>query len=77
MSQQLGFQVVLLDSKCFPLLGNEGTSGDFWKGSRKILAASKSHHEKCTGQSVDMSIEQAIDLLNQVHPQKEGALMIL
>lgn len=49
VSQQLGFQVVLSDSKCFPLLCNEGTSGYFWKGSRKILAASKSHYEKCTG----------------------------
>ena len=66
VTQQLGFQAVLLDSKCFPLIGNEGTSGDFWKGTRKILAASKSHYEKSTGQSADiMSIGEAIEITDE------------
>lgn len=45
VTQQLGFQAVLLDSKCFPFIRNEG------KGTPKILAALKSHHEKSTRQS--------------------------
>ena len=43
MAKQVGFAVILLDSKCYPLPSSPVTSGfDFWKGSRKILAASKS-----------------------------------
>ena len=43
VAEQVGFPVVLLDSKCYPLSSNAGTCGvDFWKSTRKILAASKS-----------------------------------
>lgn len=43
MTEQVGFPVILLDSKCYPLSSNSGTSGtDFWKSNRRILAASKS-----------------------------------
>ena len=50
VTQQLGFQAVLLDCQCYPLMSNESTSGiDFWKSTRKILAASKSLYEKVTG----------------------------
>ena len=63
MTQQVGFDVQLLDSKCYPLLANEGTSGtEFWKSTRKILGASKSIYERISGLSADMNIEQAIDL---------------
>lgn len=38
MTKQVGFNVQLLDSKCYPLLTNEGTSWpEFWKSTRKIL----------------------------------------
>ena len=41
VNQQVGFQVVLLDSKCFPILESDTTTGtDYWKSNRKILAAS-------------------------------------
>ena len=44
---QVGFPVILLDSKLYPLLSNEGTSGvDFWRSTRKILAASKSLYQQ-------------------------------
>ena len=60
VEQQVGFEVMLLDSKCFPLLSNDSTCGpDFWKGTRKILAASKSVYQKLTGLSTDLN---AIDL---------------
>ena len=40
-------EVVLLDSKCYPLTENESTSSEsFWKSSRKILAANKSLYNK-------------------------------
>ena len=42
VKQQLGVDVILLDSKCFRLYDNDSTSGiGFWKSTRKILAASK------------------------------------
>ena len=40
--KQVGFEVVLLDSKLFPIFENEASSSfDFWKSTRKIIAASK------------------------------------
>ena len=36
VSEQVGFPAVLLDSKCFPLIKNDSTSGvEFWKSTRK------------------------------------------
>ena len=53
VEQQVGFEVMLL-------LSNDSTCGpDFWKGTRKILAASKSVYQKLTGLSTDLN---AIDL---------------
>ena len=52
--QQVGFEVVLLDSKCFPILESETTAAtDFWKSNRKVLAASKSLYVKLTGSSAN------------------------
>lgn len=65
VAQQVGFEVVLLDSKCYQLLNTEGTSGvDFWKSTRKILAASRSLYEKVTGLAPQAHIIEraAIDL---------------
>ena len=57
MTQQVGFQAVLLDSKCYPLMSNEATSGiEFWKSTRKILAASKSLFESLTECNSDVSV---------------------
>ena len=62
VTQQVGFQVQLLDCKCYPLLVNEGTSGAaFWRSTRKIMATSKSVYERVSGLSADMDIEQAMD----------------
>ena len=50
VAEQVGFPVILLDSKCYPLSANAGTCGvDFWKTSRKILAASKSLYVQLSG----------------------------
>ena len=52
--QQVSFEIVLLDSKCFPILENDATASiDFWKYNRKILAASKSLYTKLTGSSAN------------------------
>lgn len=41
VAKQVDFDVILLDSKGFPLLNNESTSGEsFWKSTRKILVRS-------------------------------------
>ena len=62
IAKQVDFDVVLLDSKGYPLLDNESTSGEsFWKSTRKILAANRQLYRKLTGQNTD--IERAsIDL---------------
>ena len=53
--QQVGFEVILLDSKCFPVLESETATGiDFWKSNRKILAASQSLYKRLTGSSTSL-----------------------
>ena len=78
MAKQVGFPVILLDSKCYPLSSNGGTSGtDFWKSSRRILAASMSLYEQLRGH--DPGVEHAEAELRQPSskkPRKESdALM--
>lgn len=79
VSQQIGFAVQLLESKYFALLANEGTAGeDFWNIARKVLAASKSLYGSVGGLSVDMSIEQAIDLTDdKPGPSQKGSALIM
>ena len=62
LKRQLDMEVVLLDSKCYPLTENESTSSEsFWKSSRKILAANKSLYNKVSGQSTNV-MRASIDL---------------
>lgn len=50
VSESVGFDVILLDCKCYPLLDNASTSSiEFWKSTRKILAASKNVFQKLSG----------------------------
>ena len=50
VQKQLGFPVILLDSKLFPVTEGESTSGtEFWKSTRKIIAVSCSAYEKAGG----------------------------
>lgn len=54
VQQQVAFEVILLDSKCYPILESDTTkSHDFWKSNRKVLAASKSLYIKLTGSSAN------------------------
>ena len=67
VTKSVGFEVILLDSKCFPLPDTETTSVlAFWKSSRKILAASKALYHKLSGSSTDVkravSQDKSIDL---------------
>ena len=66
VQQQIGFDVVLLDNKCFPIMENDSTSViDFWKSNRKVLAASKDLYIKLTGSSADPKhARKEIDLTN-------------
>ena len=58
--QQVGFQVTLLDSKCFPIMENDTTNGaDFWKSNRKRLAASSSLYTKLVGSSANPDCAKA------------------
>lgn len=46
VKQQVCFQLVLLDRKCYPNIESHTTTGsDCWKSSHKVLAASKCLHE--------------------------------
>ena len=53
VNKQVDLDVILLDSKCYPLLENESTSGEtFWRSTRKVLAASRSIYCRLTGQAL-------------------------
>ena len=53
VTASIGYDVILLDSKCYPLLDNDATSTlEFWKSTRKILAASKVSYNKLTNKPV-------------------------
>ena len=57
IKEQVGFEVVLLDSKCYPILSNEDTSiPDFWRSTRKIIAASQQAYEKLGGIPPEMNL---------------------
>ena len=59
VKHQVGFDVVLLDCKLFPLIENEAMScPDFWKSTRKIIAASRSMYEKLVGVSAGEELSQ-------------------
>ena len=63
LSNTTGYEVILLDSKCYPLLDNEATSCmDFLRSTRKILATSKSQYEKLTGKKFTGT---AVDLIKE------------
>ena len=54
MKEHVGFDVILLDSKCYPILPNDDTScAEFWKSTRKVIAAPKQSYEKLGGVSAD------------------------
>ena len=64
IASNVGFEVILLDSKCYPILHTETTTEfEFWKSTRKILAASKTSYEKLTGKpfsayNIDLSTNE-------------------
>ena len=50
VKEQVGYDIVLLNNKLYPILDAPSTRGDFWRStSRKILAASAKLYEKITG----------------------------
>ena len=51
VKKQVGFDV---DSKCYPILTNDDTSSaEYWKSTRKVIAAPKQTHEKLGGVSAE------------------------
>ena len=64
VSQQVGFEVVLLDSKCLPVIESDTTTGaDYWKSNHKILAASNSLYKRLIGSSSKRANDD-VDLTN-------------
>ena len=62
VKKQVGFEVVLLDSKLYPVTDNESTSGpEFWRSTRKRIAASRASYEKLVGMSVGDELSQLDD----------------
>ena len=52
VKEQLSFNVLLLDSKCFLLLDNDSTNGvEFWKSTWKVLAANRLTYTRLTGRT--------------------------
>jgi hypothetical protein len=46
---QVGFDTILLDSKLYPVFESDATTGtEFWKSTRKIMAASRSLFRRST-----------------------------
>ena len=61
INQQVGFPVVLLDSKCYRIIESSTTnSTEFWKSNRKILAASLSLYDKLKGTC--STLQEAVNL---------------
>ena len=59
---QVGFQVILLDSKCFPLVESDTkTAIEFWKSNQRVLAALQipSYAVKCM-QTFDLIVLEGI-----------------
>ena len=76
VTQQVGFQAVVLDSKCYPLMSNEATTGvEFWKSTRKILAASKSVFRKLTDRNTD-NVSVIIEQDSGGPPQKKRRIEV-
>ena len=68
--QQVGFEVIRLDSKCFPILECESTTAiEFWKSNRRVIAASKTLYKKLTGSSTSLS--NANDEIDLTHSDEE------
>jgi len=62
VKHQVGFDVVLLDCRLFPLIECETTSNpDFWKSTHKIVVAPRSTYEKLVGVSVGEELSQVED----------------
>ena len=60
MKKQVGFPVVLLDSKLYPFTESESTSViEFWKSTRKMIAASRTTYEKLSGCSLGSELSLA------------------
>ena len=65
VSKQIGMDVILLDSKCYPLLENDITSVEsFWRGTRKVLAANRAMYDKLTGQCTSLQ-NASVDLTGE------------
>ena len=61
IKEEVGFDVVLINTKCSKILDNDATRGiDFWKSSRKVLAVSSERYEKLFGKKKQYAA--AIDL---------------
>ena len=71
---QVGFEVILLDCKLFPLIANNSTSGlDFWKSTRKIIATSRAAYDKLVGKSPAEEISTVDDDVEIVEPVAKRA----
>lgn len=72
VKRQVGFDVVLLDSKLFPVIDGESTSGpEFWRSTRKIIAVSRSSYEKLTGVPAGNELSQIDEDVVTEPPRKK------
>ena len=65
VKDQVRFEVVLLDSKCYPITANEITSDpEYWKGTRKVIAAHRGNYEKLGGISPETDLLKCMEDLD-------------
>ena len=71
VKEQVGFDPILLDSKCYPLLANaDTTSPDFWKSTRKIIAAPAKIYEKLGGVAADTDMLKSVTRKSLNHQRR-------
>ena len=71
---QVGFDVILLDCKLYPLIANDSTSGlDYWKSTRKVIATSRAVYEKLVGKSAVDEISTVDDEVAIIEPPAKKA----
>ncbi len=66
VKQQVGYEIILLDSKCFPVLDNDTTrSTDYWKSAQSLLLT----------QSVPKTQSQVVNLQSCPRPTVSAQVM--
>ena len=59
--KQIGLEVILLDSKLFPIMDDSTSGSEFWRLTREIIAVSRASYEKLSATVVGNELSQVED----------------